>query len=188
MADETKVVTLTIAEIQAMIAEGVKNGIAAAQPEGYAQGNARILRRNTDRKVEVRFIDKKAVLGYFNRGTDNRPQYIYTKPDPRDPRKEIEMVDLVLEDSKEALSVEWSQFRKESARSMCKVVKTESKEWLLNQGTVKKREVEEYSSVELDFDVPLDVVGQARFFTVEVPADFGTPRQVTLHENFVNIA
>lgn len=190
MAEEEnkgKTVTLTVAEIQAMIAEGVKNGLAQNQ-EGYAQGSARTLRRLTDRKVEVRFIDKKAVLGYFNRGTENRPQYIYTKPDPKDPRKEIEMVDLVLEGSKEAMTVEWSQFRKESAKAQCKVVKTESKEWLINQGVIKKKEVEEYSSVEMDFDVPLDIVGQARLFTVEVPSEFGGPRQVTIHENFVNIA
>lgn len=179
-----KTITLSMQELQALIAEGVKNGL---QSQSNAEGT-RVLRRVTDRKVEVRFIDSKAVLGYFNRGTENRPQFVYTKPDPKDPRKEVEMVDLVLEGAKEGLPVEYSQFRKESAKAQCKVVKTESKEWLINQGVVKKKEVEEYSSVELDFDVPLDVIGQARFFTVEIPMEFGGPRQVTLHENFVNIA
>lgn len=174
---------MTLPELQALIAEGVKNGLANQS----ADGNTRILRRITDRKVNLRFIDNKAVIAYFNRGTENRPNYIYTKPDPKDPRKEIDMVDLVVEGETKPMSVEWSQFRKESTRVACKIVKTDSKEWIINQGIVKKREVEEYSSVELDFDVPLDVVGQARFFTVEVPAEYGGTRQVTIHENFVNI-
>lgn len=176
-----------MSELQALIADAVKNGLANSG--GKVDGSTRVLRKITDRKVEVRFVDNKVFLGYLNRGTESRPQFIYTKPDPKDPRKDIEYVDIVLEgDAKPVLGVIWRDFRKESARAFCRVIKTESKEWFINQGVVKKKEVEEYSSVELDFDVPLDVVGQVRTFTIEVPEEFGGPRTIEVNENFVNLA
>ena len=154
-------------------------------------GSSRLLKRITERKVEIRFVDGKAVVGYKNQGTQTSPKYIYSKPDPKDPRQEIDMVDLILEgmEAKDAISVPYSQFCKESARKSCKVVATEEKEWLINQGTVKKREVEEYSSIELDFDVPVDVIGVSRTFTVEV-LDENTreTRNVKVGEMYVNIA
>lgn len=179
--------TITREELTALIKDGVAKGIEGMAEQG---STTRILRRITERKVEVRLVDNRVVLGYKNRGSENRPVYIYEKPDPKDPKQNILFVDLILEGAKEGevFPVEYKQFRTESARAICKVVKTEEKEWLINQGVVKKREVEEYSSIELDFDVPLDVVGKARFFTVDVPKDFGTPRQVTVHESYVNIA
>lgn len=151
-------------------------------------GGARVLRRVTQRLVEVRMVDGKVVMGYMNKGTDKSPVFWYKKPNPRDPKEMIDFVDLVLEGGKEAIPVEVAQFRKEATRVKCKIVKDEEKEWVENQGVVKKREVEEYSSIELDFDVPLDVVHKTHFYTVEVPKDFGGPREVKVHERMVNIA
>lgn len=186
MADEQKNdhVTISKAELQALINQGVKAGL-----EGLAdsQGsNTRILRRVTERQVGIRIVDGKVVLGYKNRGTSDRPLYIYEKPDPNHPKEFILYVDLLLEGGT-VLPVEYRQFMREAGLAMCKVVKTEEREWTLNQGLVRKREVEAYSSIELDYEVPLDVVGKVRMLTVQIPAEFGGPREVTIHENYVNI-
>lgn len=178
---------MTKEELDALIAEGVKRGL-----ESFGDGGStRVLRRVTERKVEVRMIDGKVVLGYKNRGSQQRPLYIYDEPDPKDRRQMIQYVDLILEGMKEGdapLKVQFSQFRIESDRVKCRVINVEEKEWIINQGIVKKKEVEEYSSIELDFDVPLDVIGRTRTFTVEIPKDYGGPRNVSVHEAYVNIA
>lgn len=155
---------------------------------GESQGSTRILRRVTERKVTVRMVDGKVVLGYGNRGSDTRPVYIYEKPDPKDPTQRIQFVDLILEGAKEVSSVNFKEFRTESARVECKILKTDEKEWTINQGVVKKKEVEEYSSIELDFDVPLDVVGITRLYTVEIPREFGGPRNVVVQDRYCNIS
>lgn len=155
---------------------------------GEGAGSSRMLKRVTQRIVEVRMIDGKVALGYVNHGTENSKSFFYEKPDPKDARNMITMADVVLEGSKEALSIDWKQFRKESKRVKCKILKTDEKEWIENQGTVKKREIEEYSSIELDFEVPLDVIHKSYFYTVEVPKEFGGPREVVIGESMVNIA
>lgn len=151
-------------------------------------GGARVLKRVTQRQVEVRMVDKKVVIGYVNHGTDKSPVFWYKKPNPRDAKEMLDMVDLVLEGAKEALPIEVAQFRKESQRVKCNIVKTEEKEHVINQGVVKKREVEEYSSIELDFDVPVDVISKTYLFTVNVPSEYGGPREVKVGESMVNIA
>lgn len=172
----------TIKDLTKRLDEGV--------PEG---GTRRILRAITERRVEVRMVDGKVVVGYKNRGSDNRPIYIYDKQNPADPtnpHNRLLYVDLILEGMKPddtPISVNYKEFRQESTRVQCKVAATEEKEWVINQGVVRKKEVDEYSTVELDFDVPLDVVGKARFFTVEIPAEHGGPRKLVVHENYVNI-
>lgn len=156
-------------------------------PEG---GSTRILRRVTERKVRLMFVDGRAVIGFANRGSEHKPVYVYEKPDPNNSKEMIAYVDLIREDMKEGekpLTVPFKQFREEGASAECRVVHTEEKEWVINQGLVRKKEVEEYSSIELDMEVPLDIVGKARFFTVEVPREYGGPRQLTVHENYVNI-
>lgn len=186
MADPEKVIQITESELKQMMSDVAKQTLEGAGiQEG---GNSRVLRRVTERRVEVRLVDGKVVVGFKNRGSEERPVYIYEVPDPKDPKQNVSMVDLLLEGSDEPLTVNFSEFRREGERAQCKVVKTEEKEWVLNQGVVKKREVEEYAMLELDYDVPLDIVGKARFFYVEVPKEFGGPRTVQIHENYVNIA
>lgn len=153
-------------------------------PEGT--GTMRVLRRIKDHNVIVRCIDGKVVLAYKNRGTDGTPMFIYTKPDPKDPTQKLEYVDVILEGMKtgESMTLPFGDFRKQSERVTAKVIDTKEKEWEMNQGMTKKREVDNYSMTELDFDVPMDVVGKVRMYTVELPSG----RRVTIHENYVNIA
>lgn len=174
ISEQNKKILAENAELKSMMGEG--------------GGNSRILKRVTQRIVEVRLIDNKAVIGYMNKGTDTSPVYWYKMPNPRDPKEMVDMVDLVLEGSNTPYPVEMSIFRKESQRAKCKILNTKEKEWIENQGVVKKREIEEYSSIELDFDVPLDVIHKTYLYTVEIPKEFGGPREVVVGESMVNIA
>lgn len=148
----------------------------------------RTLKRVTERKVEIRMVDDKAVVGYHNRGTLNRPTYVYAKQDPANPTQQINFIDLITEGMKEGeyITVQDREFRRETERVKCKVVKVEEQEWILNQGTVRKRAVEEYSMVEQDYEVPVEIVGKTRWFVVELPVERGA-RRLKVHESMVNI-
>lgn len=188
-------VVLTKAELSQMMNEAAQKAVEGLE----GSSRTRILKRVTERKVGVRMVDlqdkkgHRAVVGFKNRGSENRPLYIYEQPDPKNPKENVLYVELILEkkageEKNPTLAVNYNEFRKESSRATCRVVDTEEREWLINQGTVRKKEVEEYSSIELDYEVPLDVIGKVRIFTVEIPDEFGGARNVKVHEDYVNIA
>lgn len=153
-------------------------------PDGT--GTMRLLKRVTERHVTLRTIDGKVVVGYRNKGTQDQPLFIYTKPDPKDPTQKLEFVDIILDGTKpeNAITLPFGEFRKQAGKVIAKVTSIDEKEWEINQGITKKREVDGYSNVELDFDIPMDVVGKTRFFNVELT----NGEKVRLHESYVNIA
>lgn len=182
-------------ELQGIIAEATKPLLSKMKEmeeaiKGGDGGTTRLLRRVTERRVSVAMIDGKVVVGFRNVGSETRPQRVYNKQDPKNPRETIQFVDLILEGMKgnDKLTVPYTEFRKESEKVVCKIIETKEHEWVMNQGTVKKREVEGYSMLELDYDVPLDVVGKVRLYTVEIPESHGGPRKVTVHEDYINIS
>lgn len=148
----------------------------------------RVLKRVTERKVEIRMVNDKIVMGYHNRGSATRPAYVYEKQDPANPTQRLNYIDLVLESAKkdEYITVPDRDFRRETERVKCRVIKVEEEEWIVNQGTVKKRAVEEYSMIEQDYDVPVEIIGKTRWFIIELPAERGA-RQAKVHESMVNI-
>jgi hypothetical protein len=165
-----------------------KNAELTALVTPDAGSTSRVLRQVTDRYVEVRLVDGKVVLGYQNVGSETRPSYIYQKPDPKDPKQMLDYVNLILEGEEKPFSIDYKQFRTESDQARCKVVESKEIPWRITQGMVKKKEVDGYSTIEVDFDVPLDVLGVTRLFVVEIPKDHGGPRNVKIQEGFVNIA
>ena len=185
---EEATVTLKKSELKAMIDEAVQAGLAGAAGGAVS----RSVRKITDRTVTVRMIENRAVIGYVNKsGNDRRPVFIYERPDPTDPKQTISMVDIVLEnmaDDESPITIPFKQFREESARATCKVVKTEERPWSVSQGAVSVKEVKDYSAVDTGVEVDAEVVGVTRIYTVEVPSEFGGPRTVTVHESMVNIA
>lgn len=145
----------------------------------------RVVRAISERFVNLRFVDGKAVIGFKNRGVDSKPQYVYEKVDPNDKNNRLLFVDLILEGG-EVVPVDYNEFLREGEMVSCKVKETKTKEWELEQGYVKKKEVDEYSTVELPVDVPVEIKGTVRTFLVEIPAPHG-PRELEIHEAYVNI-
>jgi hypothetical protein len=166
-----------ISKLRADVGE-IKNG------EGI--GSSRILRKITERKVVVRRIDGKVVIGFRNKGSDTKPQFVYEGPDPKDPTKRTWFVDVFCEGQtpNDAIKIGYKEFLDEAERVTCLVKSTKEKEWMVNQGMVKKREIDGYSMVELDFDVPVDIIGKYRTFTVLLPDE---NREVEVGESYVNI-
>jgi hypothetical protein len=154
--------------------------------EDGSSPSRRILKEVTDRTVKVAMVDNKMVVGYANKGVESKPQYVYEKPDPKDPKNMLLYVDLILDGEKDPVSVNYNEFIDQAERVKCKVIKVEDKQWKIQQGWTKKKEIDGYSTVELDFDVPIDVIGVTRFFTVELPVDRGG-KQITLHESYINL-
>ena len=166
----------------AALTEAVKNG------EGGV-ATARTLRAVTERTVRIKFVDGKPVVAFKNRGTQERPSYTYerTNPaDPTNPNNRILYVDIIKHGDAEATPVQYKEFVREAHSAVCKVVKIDEEEWVMDQGVVKKKEVDGYSMVELDYDVPVEIVGKTRFFTVALPQEYGGGT-VKVHEAYVNI-
>lgn len=148
----------------------------------------RILKKVTERKVRLRIVDGKAVVGYKNRGTDGKPLYIVEKVDPNDKNSRLLFVTLILEDKTE-LEVDYNEFLRETTSVEALVKETVEKEWTIEQGTVRQKMVEEYSMIETDVVVPVEIVGKIRTFKVAVPETSPEfkERELTIHENYVNI-
>lgn len=151
-------------------------------------GSRRVLKAITERQVRIRRVDGKVVVGFRNKsGNEQKPLFVYEMTDPNDKNNKILMVDLILEGMtkpEEALPTRYNEFLAESEQVECLVVKAEETPWAIEQGMTKQKMVDEYSTVELDFDIPLEVIGVEKTYTVRLPED---GREVTLHEQYVNI-
>lgn len=183
-----EVVEVNKSELAAMLAEMQALRASVEKIEsGDGLTNTRILKKITERKVTLRRVDGKVVLGYRNKGTESKPLFVYEGSDPKDPTKKVWFIDVILEGMKpeNAIKIDYKEFLAESERVLCTVASTEEKEWSIDQGMVKKREVDGYSMIELDFDVPVEVIGKTRWFTVKLPDQ--DHREVKVHEAYVNI-
>lgn len=138
-----------------------------------------------DRKVVIFFINNEPVIGYVNKGSPNRPVYIYEKPDPNRPGEYLPYVDVLCRNTKDPVKLNYLEFLQESDRQECKILKTEWTEWTENQGRVQGRAFEEgtYNMSETGTIVPVEVKGKTAVFTVQLPDG----SQLDIHERYCNI-
>lgn len=136
-----------------------------------------------ERTVRILFVDGKAVQGFKNVGTDTRPSYVYSKPDPENPKERILFVDVLFNGSKEAVSVPYNDLLREGIREECKILNEEKKEWDVTQGQTTQKVVKDYATEETGILVPIRVIGEKRVFTVALPEG----GEMVIHENFVNM-
>jgi hypothetical protein len=132
--------------------------------------------------AHVRMVDDKVVVAYNNKGTDTRPLYIYSRQDPNDNTKRVNYADIVLEDGT-VLPVDHIQFLNEAPRVQCKIVSRKEFHWTEEHGAVTKKEVKDYSTVELDEDVEQVVKGVTFEYLLELPEQYGS-RKVTLSDSY----
>lgn len=140
----------------------------------------------TDRTVTVMFVDEKPVIGYVNKGSAQRPIYIYEKQDPVRPTEYIAYVDVVLLGVDKPKTLNYVEFLQQADRTDCKILKKEEKEWTISQGTTVGRRFVEgtYHMVDTDALVPVEIKGKTSVFTVELPDKSSTE----IHERYVNIS
>jgi len=149
-------------------------------------GNRAKIKKITEYDVDVRMLENKVVIGYVNKGSENRPVYVYNLPDPMERGKFTQHIDVMLEDESVIKAVQYSQFVREADRVKCRILSTKTKEILQNQGSTIKKEIDGYSLVEQNYEVPLEVKSIHRTFTVGVPTSTGV-RKVILDELYCNI-
>lgn len=158
-----------------------------AEIKGLAsEGGTKKLKEVSERYAEVRMLDGFAVIGFKNKGTERRPRYIYEKPDPLDPKKNVNYVDVILENG-EVKTIKHEEFLEDAERVKSLIVNIKEQPWEINQGQTRRKEVDGYSLLELDYVVDLVVKGITRTYTLRLPeADFDG-REVEIYEDYVNM-
>lgn len=146
----------------------------------------RKLKEVSERYAEVRALDGRIVVGLKNRGSERRPRYIYEKPDPLDPRTSVNYVDVIVEDG-DVITIKHEEFLEEAERVKAKIVNIKEKPWTINQGTTRRKEIDGYSLLELDFVVDLEVKGITRTYTLQLPEEDFKGREVEIYEDYVNM-
>lgn len=136
-----------------------------------------------ERTVRIMFIDGKPVQAFANRGTDARPNYVYSKPDPDDPKERILFVDVLFLGEDKPTPVPYNDLLREGEREECKIVKEDKKEWDVTQGQTTQKVVKDYATEETGVLVPIKVIGETRVFTVKLP----NGKEMDIHEKFVNM-
>ncbi len=189
--NEKEVLSISKDELQAMLNDAAERGAQMAKDSGQT---GLVRKAVKEHFASLRFIDGRAVVGFANKGTENRPQYVYTIQDPKNPKENIEMVELILEGMKEseAMPVNFIEFLSETPRVRCKIVKKTEEPWEITQGTTERTTVPE-GSYEVSYQgyrVPVSIEGKTTVFTLEIPgsesAD-GKARTLDVHEDYVNI-
>lgn len=133
--------------------------------------------------VRILFVDGKAVKGFANRGTDDRPTYVYEKTDPQNPKENVLHVDVLFHGEDKPVSVPYLDLLRDSLREECKIKKTDVKPWDIVQGQTTQKVVKDYATEETGILVPIKVIGETRVFTVALPDG----KEMEIHENFVNM-
>jgi len=181
---EEKTITIKESELRALI-EQVQ---AQTNQKTDVEETGKTRRRVRERNVTIMFVDGKAVIGMVNHGTEDEPRKLYEHPDPNDSTRRVLYADLIIKDpatgkTETIKRVNWLEFLREGARQECRVIKTRNEEWIIDQGTVLKKEVKEYRTVELDTEVPVDIEGTTRHYIVDIDG-----KGLEVHEDYVNMA
>jgi len=133
--------------------------------------------------VRIMFVDGKPVKGFANRGTKERPLYVYEKRDADNPQERVLFVDILLEGKDEPIPVNYNELFREGLREECPVIDTKNKEWKIVQGEASKKVIKDYTMTETGVVIPMEVRGTSRIFTVKLP----NGKEMDIHENYVNM-
>lgn len=195
MAGEEKTISIKETELKELLdsnremAKNVKSlSDRVNELSGIAEPErATLLRKSvSDTKVRVTFLNGKPIVGFNNRGTENKPVYIYEKPDPNDPKNRILYADVMLEGAEKPMTVQYIELMQEGEHVECLVKKTSVKEWAEEQGHVEAQEIkgDSYSPNKKGYDVPVGAVHKDITYTIELPDE----RLIDIDAEYVNIA
>lgn len=185
--------TLSISkdELQAMLNDAAERGAQMAKESGQT---GLVRKAVKEHFASLRFIDSRAVVGFVNKGTENRPRYVYTIQDPKNPKENVEMVELILEGMKdgESVPVNFIEFLSETPRVRCKILGRKEMPWEDTQGTTERTSVPEgtFEVAYSGYRVPVTIEGKTTIFSLEIPASEskdGKTRSIDVHEDYVNI-
>jgi len=147
------------------------------------QTGSLVMRKVVNRTVRLMFINGKPVLGYANRGSENKPQFVYERPDPSDKNNRLLYPDLIVQGIDKPITTNYNEFLKEAERRICNIIRIEEKKLVTEDGVTKVKEVEGFSMIETGVVVPMEVMSTKRTFVV----DIGDNQEVSIDEKYVNI-
>lgn len=137
------------------------------------------------RSYGVRFLNGMPLIGLKNVGTEDAPVRLIEVVDPQTRKKSLQ-ADAIFLDLKtnkpQVHRLNWLEFVTNSEKKMIQPMKTNEEQWEIEQGVVRKREVDGYSTLELDIEVPVTVEGTIRTFIFDFDGVV-----VPIHEDYINI-
>lgn len=139
------------------------------------------------RKVKVRFIDGKPIVGLANRGSERNPVYAYEIPDPFNKGDKKLMLDVILLGDKNPIALPYNDIVNEAEAYDCKIVNVKEFPWQIDQGEVERVDVkfDKFRSESTGEYVPARVKGVRYEYEVEDPLNEG--QTIKLSEKVINM-
>jgi len=133
--------------------------------------------------VRIIFIDDKPVQAFVNKGTDERPTYVYYKTDPNNANNQIAYVDVIFNNEDKPVQLPYLDVLRQGTRKECPIKETKTDEWDLVQGKTTQKVVKDFSMEETGIEVPIKVIGTVYNYVVGLPD--GDVMEV--NERFINM-
>ena len=193
MAEQEEKITMSVAEVREML-EGQRKSdemIAALTEKvngllASAGSTTPTLARNTvkQRTAGIRFVNGKAVIGFKNRGVENKPLYVYQRPDPNDTSKRVLFVDLILDGEKDPLPVNYNEFLTEAETRQLEILRTIDEPVVVEQGVVRRKEWIGDELIETEVIVPVGAEGVYRQYVL---SDKENQKELVIAEEYLNM-
>jgi hypothetical protein len=191
---EQQSITLSQAEFRALMTQmqtltkqvqDLTNNTAA----NLADGETVRSRPVRNRTVTLAVVEGMPVVGLANAGSDVNPVYIREVPNPRDPKQNVLIADLIVLDvatkkTSVLKNTPYLEFVRNAERKVVPVIRSQEHVWENVDGTVTRKEVDydKYRMVDTGEEVDAVVEGVTRTFYVDYN---GT--EIEVDEKYVNI-
>jgi len=188
MAEDKDTISISQKQLDQLLAQNqelVEQNRALLTNQTKDEGRMDSLRPEEIKKRTVRivFVDGNAVQAFDNKGTAQRPSYVYNRPDPKNPKEPLAYVDVYFFGEDKAVPVPYVDLLREGTREECTILKTDIKEWDMVQGQTTQKVVKDFDTQDTGILVPIRVIGEKRMFTVALPDG----KEMDVHETFVNM-
>jgi hypothetical protein len=164
--------------------ESVVSRLSELEKNAVAQdtNSPRVLKQARTKEIGVREYDKKIVIGWANKGTQEEPEYVYDVYD--DQKKEfVQYIDLIFLGETKPQPVKYVEFARRSIKRFYKVEKEiDNPDVVIEKGFVQKKEMTDngYGMMITDAIVPLENVIKSKTFVVTIDG-----QQVEIQDKFI---
>lgn len=191
MADETSTtekVEVDKADLKALMEQN-KNLMARMEQLESGQGEQIFDPEGTkEREVTLLYVDGQPIVGFKNRGSEERAQYVYNKRDPNNPNEMLQYVTVLVRnpdsDEPKQYELEFTELLRNADKRNHKVIERKTKPWTKNQGQVTRKKIDGYSMTETGMVVPVNIKGEIAYYTLELEDG----EELEILEDYVNLA
>lgn len=145
----------------------------------------KVARKPKENIVRITFINGMPVIGYVNRGSKEKPTYIYELANPMKPNEYVLQVDVILKGETKPLRVAYLELLEQGERHECVVLEVKKEKWENVEGTVTRKSVPDGEYYLDDTGIVVPVVNEGFVCTYKVRLPNG--ESLDIHERYVNI-